>query len=174
MRRWWDTEVAQRSLLLSSVHCRHLSRLVYLSTSTGSLFTSAAVYIVLRCPDTVCPYLLCPGGSFASVRPHSRADHSLGQEPVYSALTQWVHLCTRFTRRGTVCAWTENAESGNDSWITRSRVIHWPDSWTSCFLSWKGRWCEDHHVWKMIHETWSFGLGRCSNLTFDFEEQRCR
>ena len=51
--------------------------------STGSLFTSAAVYIVQRCPDTVCPYLLCPGGSFASVRPHSRADHSLGQEPVY-------------------------------------------------------------------------------------------
>ena len=84
MRRWWDTEVAQRSLLLSSVHCRHLSRLVYLSTSTGSLFTSAAVYeSVQRCPDTVCPYLLCPAGSFASVRPHSRADHSLGQEPVY-------------------------------------------------------------------------------------------
>ena len=84
MRRWWDTEEAQRSLLLSSVHCRHLSRLVYLSTSTGSLFTSAAVYIVQRCPDTVCPYLLCPGGSFASVRPHSRADHSLGQEPEFT------------------------------------------------------------------------------------------
>ena len=67
--------------------------------STGSLFTSAAVYIVQRCPDTVCPYLLCPGGSFASVRPHSRADHSLGQEPVYAALTQCAHLYVQDLRR---------------------------------------------------------------------------
>ena len=83
------------------VHSRLCDMYLFTSVLARSRY-SVSLFIVFR-------------GGFASVRPHSRADHSLGQEPVYAALTQCAHLCARFTRAGTVCAWTENAESGNDS-----------------------------------------------------------
>ena len=67
----------------------------------NSLYTCLPLYLYLypvRPRHSVSLFIVFRGG-FASVRPHSRADHSLGQEPVY-LYTPTMRTCKRrrFTR----------------------------------------------------------------------------
>ena len=67
------------------VHSRLCDMYLFTSVLARSRY-SVSLFIVFR-------------GGFASVRPHSRADHSLGQEPVYLN-TPTMRACKdlRFTR----------------------------------------------------------------------------
>ena len=88
------------------------------------MYTCLPLYLYLypvRPRHSVSLFIVFRGG-FASVRPHSRADHSLGQEPVY-LYTPTMRTCKR--RRFTRAAQFGKCMDGeSETAATRSRVIH--------------------------------------------------
>ena len=87
-----------------------------------------------RVPGCPCPrhsvvsLFIVSRGGFASVRPHSRADHSLGQEPVY-LYTPTMPTCKdlRFTRAAQFGKCKMYGESETTDYSVKSHSL-WPES----------------------------------------------
>ena len=132
----------------------------------NSMYTCLPLYLYLypvRPRHSVSLFIVFRGG-FASVRPHSRADHSLGQEPVY-LYTPTMRTCKR--RRFTRAAQFGKCMDGESESAGHSVKSHslWPESSAGGASSAEaGPGHENNHVLAMISLFLTF-------LTFEIAKQ---